>query len=128
MAVDGVGRLEWAEKILVWKTRLGVSFHVLPQSLASRVAGDTRESVSRPQLSCRLCLPHSTFTATTRRFPLPANLSDHSHPSRLSSSSRPTNRADMCIGDAYGAAHVVDGEDSHRVVALLRRASRARRM
>src|SRR5881227_3465785 len=44
MAVDGVGRLEWAEKILVWKTRLGVSFHVLPQSLASRVAGDTRDA------------------------------------------------------------------------------------
>jgi hypothetical protein len=32
MAVDGAGRLESLKKILVWITRFGVSFDVLPQS------------------------------------------------------------------------------------------------
>jgi hypothetical protein len=32
MAVDGAGRLEWLKKFLVWITRFGVSFHVLPES------------------------------------------------------------------------------------------------
>jgi len=32
MAVDGAGRLEWLNEFLVWITRFGVSFHVLPES------------------------------------------------------------------------------------------------
>src|SRR3954469_7447363 len=65
------------------------------------MAGDTRERVSRLQLFRRLLLASSIFTATTRPFPLPPNTSGLLRLLHLPSSSRPINRADMCIGDAY---------------------------
>src|SRR3954447_3088955 len=128
MAVDGGGRLEWVKKILVWTTRFGVSFHVLPKSRRPWVLATRANAFRDFNFFRRLLFASSTFTATTRTFPLPPNTSGRLHPLHLPSYSRPVNRADMCIGDAYGAAHVVDREDPHRVLAVLRRPGRARRV
>src|SRR4051794_668584 len=66
------------------------------------------------------------LTAVHRRAPAPSARPTALARSDAACPARTTNRADMCIGDAYGAAHVVDGEDPHRVVAVLRRAGRTR--
>src|SRR3954454_18798496 len=111
MAVDGGGRLEWAQKFLVWIKRFGVSFQVLPESRRGWVLA-TRANAFRdfnfPPAPLRLlhlrrhCPP---FPLTVQHFRPPAR----APPALLLP---PISRADMCIGDAYGAAHVVDGEDS----------------
>src|SRR3954465_3977136 len=127
MAVDGGGRLERVKKILVWTTRFGVSFHFLPESRPPGGWGTPANAFRDFNFFRRLLFASSTFTATTRTFPLPRNTSGRLHPLHLPSCSRPVNRADMFIGDAYGAAHVVDREDPHRVLAVLRRPGSARR-
>src|SRR3954447_16263811 len=108
MAVDGAGRLEWLKKFLVWITRLGVSFHVLPESRRAVGCGDTRERAARLHLSAASSSPPRTFTATIRHYPLPTNASGHCTTPDCPSVARTIDGADMCIGDAYGAAHVVD--------------------